>query len=105
MSDLPWDHPANPFCYARVREQQVGEICVLCYYHALAFSKVRIHKHGDVAVCQECGNALATRCAFTPRVVKALMEIMLRRLILDGVLARSKQMLDDIEIDEHTVVH
>lgn len=105
MSHLPWDHPAHPGCYAAVRVNGVGEICVLCYHHVLAWSKVRVTKHGDVAVCQECGNALAARGAFRPAIVRALTDCLLRRLAFDNVLARSKQMIDDYEIDDDTVVH
>lgn len=101
---LAWDHPAQPGCYYRVRGE-VGEICVLCYYHVLSFTKVRVTKHGDVAVCQECGNVLARRGVFRPTIVRLLMDLMLRRLAFDNVTARGREMIENYEIDEHTVVH
>jgi len=99
-----WDHPAGPGCYLVVRELRVGAICVLCYHHALAYIVVRVIRE-DVPVCQQCGNALAARGCLSPGIVRRLMVIMLRRLTFDNVVARGRQLIDDYEVDEDTVVH
>jgi hypothetical protein len=70
----------------------------------LAWSKVRLRRGHEVPVCQECGNVLAARQQFTPTMVRALMECLLRRLAFDNVVTRGRQLLDDYEIDEDTVV-
>lgn len=99
-----WDHPAHPGCFLVVRELRVGEICVLCYHHALAYVVVRVIRD-DVPVCQGCSNALAARGCLKPGIVRSMMAIMLRRLSFDNVTARGREMIENYEIDEHTVVH
>ncbi len=75
--------------------ENIGRVCVLCYYHAASWSLVRVPPSGvvrqvdEVPVCQECGNALGPH--FTPRIVGVLRDIMLRRLELDMVTARTRR--------------
>ncbi len=87
-----------------VRETEIGKICVICYHHVLSFSMVRV-KNDDLPVCQSCGNALAGRACLNARIVKALSDCMLRRLLLDQALARSRQVFEDFDVDEDTVRH